>query len=131
MFITRGSTQIPTRCTSGSLKCSNVACTVQVSKHCSKVVSFASCIRKLSAHASLSVNRLSKLVSFSSPISFFCEIVTYYNECFINCQYLKIFLKTISTLTRLAHSSKDMYQKATDPFPISSIMLSFLSIFYF
>lgn len=102
MLITRGSTQIPTRCSSGSLLCSNVANTVQVSKHCSKVVSFASCIRKLSAHASLSVNRFSKLVSFSSPISLLCEIVIHCNKYSNTCQCSKInFYKIISFLIEL------------------------------
>ncbi len=92
MLITRGSTQIPTRFASGSLICSNVAITVQVSKHGSKVVRGDCCIRKLSANASLSVNRYSTLVSFSSPISLIDEIVNYYNRTLYN---LSIFEKNI------------------------------------
>ncbi len=110
MLITRGSTQIPTRCTSGSLICSNVAKTVQVSKHCSKVVSFACCIRKLSANASLSVNCSSKLVSFSSPISLLSEIVIYYNECSSNCQRLKFyFFRNINCKNGVFYK-KNIYQ---------------------
>lgn len=48
-------------------------------------------------YAALSVNRLSKLMSLSSPISLLCEIVIYYNEYSNTCQYLKIVFCGIIT----------------------------------
>ena len=105
MFITRGSTQIPTRFASGSLICSNVAITVQVSKHGSKVVRLDCCIRKLSANTSLSVNRYSTLVSLSSPNSLIDEIVNYYNRILYNLSifekfFLQRFFKSLLLLVK-------------------------------
>lgn len=89
MFIIRGSTQIPTNFASGSLICSNVAITVQVSKHGSKVVRFDCCIRKLSANASLSVNRYQRSCPYHRQFHSLMKLLTTIIQHCITCQYLK------------------------------------------